>query len=144
MDVFLFALLGGLFIGLSAAIYLLYLGRIAGISGMLSAIVSKDDASIKILRMNNYPLLFITGIILGSAISFYLFQITFEIRTDFSIPLLVISGLLVGYGTQLGNGCTSGHGVCGIGRKSKRSIISTIIFMIFAMITALISSIIFK
>jgi len=123
------ALLGGSLIGLSTVFLLWLNGRIAGISGIFHGLFTykKNDFLWRIL--------FLIGLILGSQI-YYLFpSIQFNPRTHFPVYLLLLAGFLVGLGTKLSGGCTSGHGVCGIARLSIRSIIATGIFFIFALIT---------
>ena len=122
------AFLGGIIIGLAVIIFFIGNGRLAGISGIVSAtIVSKLN------RTDNF--LFIIGLVLGPI--FYAFftknNIPFLITS--SLPIIIIAGFLVGIGTKIGSGCTSGHGICGISRLSLRSITATIIFMITAIIT---------
>ena len=128
------ALLGGLLIGLSVALFFILNGRMIGISGIASNfLVSKDN------RIENF--LFLIGLIFGPLI--YSFTTSKEINMSISnsLVLLVIAGILVGFGTRLSNGCTSGHGISGISRFSLRSIIATITFMIVGIITVLITEI---
>ncbi len=117
------SLLGGLCIGLSAAMLLLMNGRIAGISGILGGLVppARGDAAWRIL--------FLVGLSLGALAWRYAAADGHTITIDASLPVLVVGGLLVGFGTRLGGGCTSGHGVCGIGRLSPSSIVATVAFM---------------
>ncbi|MFD2167014.1 YeeE/YedE family protein [Thalassotalea euphylliae] len=129
------ATLGGILIGASAVFLMALLGRIAGISGIFANMFQQQ-------WRDNWHLFFITGIVLGSWLAYSLFGFTFEVRADFSTPLLVVSGLLVGAGTQLGSGCTSGHGICGISRFSKRSIVATLVFMTTAIFTVLLVNIV--
>ena len=122
------AFVGGIIIGLAVIIFFIGNGRLAGISGIVNnAFVSKQN------RTDNF--LFIIGLVLGPI--FYAFltknNIPFLITT--SLPIIIIAGFLVGVGTKVGRGCTSGHGICGISLLSIRSIIATIIFMITAIIT---------
>jgi len=122
------AFLGGIIIGLAVIIFFIGNGRLAGISGIVNAaLVSKKD------RTNNF--LFLVGLILGPI--FYIFftknNIPFLITS--SLPIIISGGFLVGIGTKIGRGCTSGHGICGISLLSLRSITATIIFMITAIIT---------
>lgn len=123
------ALIGGSLIGLSIVLLLWLNGRIAGISGILhgSFPPRKNDFAWRIL--------FLLGLIFGS-LSYYLFpQIHFIPRTHYPIGLLIISGFLVGIGTKLSGGCTSGHGICGMARLSSRSIIATSIFFLFGLLS---------
>ncbi|WP_219702011.1 YeeE/YedE family protein [Marinomonas lutimaris] len=127
MDTIFNPLVGGLLIGLATVIYLLSVGKVIGISGILSqALFSKERF---------LPFLFIAGLIIGGSAYGILTEQTVAFPETRSPLLLIISGLLVGYGTRLGGGCTSGHGVCGISRLSPRSIIATLVFMAAAIIT---------
>ena len=122
------AFLGGIIIGLAVILFFVGNGRLAGVSGIVNnALVSKQN------RTDNF--LFIIGLVLGPI--FYAFftknNIPFLITS--SLPIIIIAGLLVGIGTKVGKGCTSGHGICGISLLSLRSIIATITFMITAIIT---------
>lgn len=129
---FLLPLAGGLLIGLSAAIYLLLNGRIAGISGLAASAFGLTGSGISWLGVG-----FLGGILAGAAFaaSFLRFPI---IEVSSSPLLLVAGGLIVGFGTRLGSGCTSGHGVCGLARLSPRSIVATVVFMSVAAVTVLI------
>ena len=121
-------LVGGLLIGLSAALLLVFSGKIAGISGIVNGLFSKDISEI-VWRST-----FIVGLILGPLIAS---QFSYSLPTSISLtwPQVILGGVLVGVGTNMANGCTSGHGVCGIGRFSSRSILATLIFMLIAMVT---------
>tara|TARA_B100000287_G_C20137283_1_gene584760 strand:- start:122 stop:541 length:420 start_codon:yes stop_codon:yes gene_type:complete len=128
------ALLGGLLIGLSVALFFILNGRMIGISGMASnIIVSKNN------RIENF--LFLIGLILGPLIYNIVLGKEINISISSSVILLTIAGILVGFGTRLSNGCTSGHGISGISRFSIRSIIATITFMIVGILTVLITGI---
>jgi len=120
-------LVGGLLIGLTATFYLLSLGKVIGISGILSQLLFNKERLL--------PFLFIAGLIIGGSAYGTLTEQTVAFPETRSPLLLILSGLLVGYGTRLGGGCTSGHGVCGISRLSPRSITATIIFMVAAIAT---------
>jgi hypothetical protein len=116
------ALLGGSLIGLATALLLLASGRIAGISGILgSALVSKGSE-------RAWRLAFLAGLPLG-ALGVGALRGGLEIAPPASSFAIVAAGLLVGFGTQLGSGCTSGHGICGMARGSSRSIVATGVFM---------------
>lgn len=131
----LYPILGGLCIGLSATIYLLATGKIMGVSGMLSqAVFGPVSINTKWL-----PLIFLIGTIIGGASYGVLTHQTVPFPDPRSPFLLIVSGLLVGYGTRLGSGCTSGHGVCGISRGSVRSLTATGIFMLVAILTVMIT-----
>jgi uncharacterized protein len=117
-------LLGGLMIGTAAALMLLGLGRIAGVSGLAARALGIADGG----APRSIAATFVVGLPLGA---FLLSALTGGVVTHFpssALPL-IIGGLLVGYGTRLGSGCTSGHGVCGMSRLSPRSLIATAIFM---------------
>ena len=123
------ALIGGILIGTSATLLLWMNGQIAGISGIFRGVL-KMRAPDKLWR-----LYFLLGLVLGSGTWWRLMGPTFTPRTDFPIALLVLAGVLVGFGTRIGKGCTSGHGVCGLGRMSGRSLTSTITFFSVALAT---------
>ncbi|WP_104667068.1 YeeE/YedE family protein [Ensifer adhaerens] len=126
---FLWPLSGGFLIGLSAGLYLLTTGRIAGISGLVAAAAGLTGTGISKLGLG-----FLAGI-LGGAFTASAFLRQPDIEVTSSLPLLLIGGLLVGFGTRLGSGCTSGHGVCGLARLSPRSIVATLTFMTVAALT---------
>lgn len=127
------SLIGGLLIGLAAFILIFFCGRVMGISGILGGLLHKGSDL-------GWRLFFIAGLL----ISPWLYQfITFsrpEIQLTASWPTVIIAGLLVGFGTRLGSGCTSGHGVCGLSRLSLRSLVATLIFMFVAIMTVYIVS----
>ena len=125
------ALTGGLLIGLSVALFFILKGRMIGISGIASNfLVSKDN------RTENF--LFLFGLILGPLIYNLISGKEINISISNSLFLLIVAGAMVGFGTRLSNGCTSGHGISGISRFSIRSIIATISFMLTGVITVLI------
>jgi uncharacterized membrane protein YedE/YeeE len=117
------ALFGGVMIGLSAAMMLLLLGRIAGISGIVGGLLSRRDRGDLAWRVA-----FLLGLALAPLAS-RLFAEAPPIDIDTDWPLLVMAGVLVGFGARLGSGCTSGHGICGLSRLSPRSIVATATFM---------------
>lgn len=121
------ALLGGALIGLAVTLLLLLNGRIAGVSGIAGALLNSAPGEVA------WRVLFLLGLMIGAGAYGLISPVT--IRIDASLPVLVLGGLLVGFGTQLGRGCTSGHGVCGIARLSPRSIAATLVFMISAGVT---------
>jgi uncharacterized membrane protein YedE/YeeE len=129
MNPFLQALLGGALIGASATILLLLNGRVAGISGIAGNLLKTPDAD------TTWRILFIIGLLSGPI----LYRLEFEhwptVAVDSSWPMLIAGGLLVGFGTRLGSGCTSGHGVCGLARLSWRSFAAVLTFMTAAIIT---------
>ncbi len=118
-----YGLIGGLMIGTAAAIFLLFNGKIMGASGIVGGLVDRSGASTWAERV-----LFIAGLVGAPALLGLVYKLPATNVTD-KIGLLVVAGLLVGVGTRLGSGCTSGHGVCGISRLSIRSIISTLIYI---------------
>ena len=122
------AFLGGIIIGLAVIIFFIGNGRLAGVSGIVNAtLVSKQN------RTDNF--LFIVGLVLGPILYVFFTKINIPFLITSSLPIIISAGLLVGIGTKIGSGCTSGHGICGISRLSLRSIAATIIFMITAIIT---------
>jgi uncharacterized membrane protein YedE/YeeE len=119
-------LTGGALIGLAAALLLAWLGRIAGISGILGGVLraTPDRA---------WRVAFLAALMGAGALTVHaLGQV---VPSPASPPVLVVAGLLVGYGTSLGSGCTSGHGVCGLGRMSMRSLAAVLVFMATAFVT---------
>lgn len=123
------SLCGGILIGLSASLLLLSDGKIAGISGIVGELLHpvKNDIAWRVL--------FILGLLTGGLLFQVLSPEVFTPGITPSIGALTLAGLLVGFGTRLGNGCTSGHGVCGISRLSPRSLVSTITFLVAGAIT---------
>jgi uncharacterized membrane protein YedE/YeeE len=117
------ALVGGVLIGLSSSLLLLYNGRIAGISGIVGGLL-RGPAGERLWRAA-----FVLGLLAGGLMLRLVEPEAFTFGIVRSTPALVLAGLLVGIGTQLGSGCTSGHGVCGISRGSARSIVATGVFM---------------
>ena len=128
------ALTGGLIIGFSVFLFFILNGRMVGISGIASNfLISKNN------RIDN--LLFLVGLIFGPLIYSYFTNQKIEISITNSLFLLIGGGILVGLGTRISGGCTSGHGISGVGRFSLRSIIATITFMIVGILTVLIKNI---
>jgi len=115
--------LGGLLIGLAAVTLLIANGRIAGVSGIIGGLLrpAQGDAGWRIL--------FVIGLWLGAVCSAAIRGGLFPVELETSLPVIVVAGLLVGIGTRMGSGCTSGHGVCGIARFSRRSLVATAVFM---------------
>lgn len=118
------ALVGGLIIGVSVSLMLLTNGRVTGISGILSGALSTPN------KDSSWRWSFLGGLFVGGLVMFSANPSYFENTLNNSLPVTAIAGLLVGFGTVLGSGCTSGHGVCGISRFSIRSLVATIAFMI--------------
>lgn len=125
----LWPLAGGTLIGISAALYLLFNGRIAGISGLLAAASGLARGAARPLG-----LLFIGGLLGGAWLAAHWVRAPQPVLSA-AWPLLVVAGLLVGFGTRLGSGCTSGHGICGLARLSPRSLVATAVFMAVAVLT---------
>ena len=127
------ALIGGVIIGLSVVLYFYSTGRLAGISGIFENAITSSSQ-----KASN--LLFLIGLVVGPVIIYYLIMpnkpIAFEITNSYL--LIITGGFLVGFGTRLGGGCTSGHGICGIGRLSVNSMIATSIFVVTGVITVFI------
>ena len=122
------ALIGGIIIGFAVAIFFYFNGRLLGISGIASNALTEERT-----RLDN--ILFLIGLIIGPIIYTLFNQEQISISISNSYLLLIFAGLLVGIGTRVSGGCTSGHGISGIGRFSVRSIIATITFMIVGIIT---------
>jgi uncharacterized membrane protein YedE/YeeE len=117
------SLAGGMLIGLSAAVFVLFNGRIAGISGILGGLLEWPKGDIA------WRVAFLAGLI-GAPLVYGAVLTLPEVRIDADFPTLIIAGLLVGVGTRYGSGCTSGHGVCGLSRMSPRSLVATVAFML--------------
>lgn len=126
--------IGGALIGLSAVLLLAAAGRIAGASfifaGLLTTQVDENVA---------WKALFITGLLAGAAIAGWFWFDAAAITFPSGHLMTAVSGLLVGVGVTLGNGCTSGHGICGLARFSKRSLVATVIFMLVAVVTVFVT-----
>ena len=122
------ALLGGVFIGISATLLLVFNGRIAGISGIF-------NGAITFAKAEQWRWWFIGGMLVGGGIYEYILAPQPTPLSTFSPWEMALGGVLVGFGTRMGNGCTSGHGVCGLGRFSMRSLVATITFMVTAALT---------
>ncbi len=123
---------GGILIGFAAILLLLFNGRIAGISGIMGGLLSPSRSELF------WRLAFMVGIILGAFLFSQLKPDFYHPRVSFPVWMLALAGFLVGFGTRMGNGCTSGHAVCGIARLSLRSIVATITFMATGFITVFI------
>jgi hypothetical protein len=119
-------LVGGVLIGLAAVLLLASIGRIAGISGIASGALEGPRGD------RAWRIAFLAGMMLAGSITLQFLPAPPRLLTA-PVPLLVAAGLLVGFGTRLGNGCTSGHGVCGLGRLSSRSFAAVVVFMACAM-----------
>lgn len=124
------SIIGGGFIGLSAVLLMMGIGRIMGISGITNGIFTSANT-----QDRSWRLAVIFGIMLSPWLYFLFSGKMVNIDINFTTPQLIIGGLIVGIGATLGGGCTSGHGICGNARFSSRSIVSTLIFMSVALIT---------
>ena len=128
------AFIGGALIGLSAALLLWMQGRIAGISGIAGGIIYPEKGDM------DWRIVFVIGLVLGG----FIYQWigvgagVAHIEAVVNTPMLIIAGLLVGVGTTIGTGCTSGHGICGLARRSPRSLVATLTFMVTALVTVFI------
>nr|WP_306815342.1 YeeE/YedE family protein [Limnobacter parvus] len=123
------ALLGGALIGVSAVMLILFNGRVAGISGILGGLL-KPQTDETLWRIT-----FVLGMVAAPWLYIALLG-PFEFESPRSTGALILAGLLVGYGTRLGSGCTSGHGVCGLSRLSPRSVVATAVFMVAGFVVA--------
>ncbi|WP_130804987.1 YeeE/YedE family protein [Acinetobacter ihumii] len=127
MHSFLWAFSGGLLLGVAVVGYLYVNGRIAGVSGLLAQAINPKTIA------QTPAIWFVLGLVITPFIFSYFY--TPDIQIDSNPYLLILAGLLVGFGTRMGSGCTSGHGICGISRLSKRSIIATLTFMFAGFVT---------
>jgi uncharacterized membrane protein YedE/YeeE len=127
------ALAGGVLIGLAATLLLWLNGRIAGVSGVLGGVLFPQRADVA------WRIAFLVGLVGAAGLYFALVPGAYTPREGFPRGVLVVAGLLVGFGTRLGNGCTSGHGVCGLGRLSPRSLAAVLTFMATAMATTFVA-----
>ncbi len=126
-------LVGGLLIGAAAVLLLLLNGRIAGVSGILGQIITARGIIERLWRVA-----FVLGLVAGAAL-FAKLTGGLPLQLQASDSILIFAGLLVGFGTRLGSGCTSGHGVCGLARRSPRSLAATLLFIASAAITVFIT-----
>lgn len=133
MTSYLAALVGGAIIGLASSILLLFKGRVFGISGILGGIINPARGDVL------WRFAIIAGLTSGGVLVLLFYPEAFAGKNASNLRL-IIAGLLVGFGTQLGGGCTSGHGVCGISRLSIRSIVASIIFIGSGILTVLVLS----
>jgi len=123
------ALLGGVLIGSGAAVLLWLNGRIAGVSGIFNGVLLPRSGE------TTWRALFLLGLVAGASLYAALNPAGYTPRTGFPVALLIAGGFFVGFGTRMGGGCTSGHGVCGIARLSIRSVIATVVFVLMGMLT---------
>lgn len=130
MSSFILPIIGGILIGLSASLLLYLNGRVMGVSGIVR------DALLKRSPENRWRVAFILGLLFGGFIVRLLWPYALEISVSRNLGTLAIAGVLVGFGTSLGSGCTSGHGICGLSRLSPRSVVATLTFIAFGILSA--------
>ena len=126
------ALIGGILIGLASLAATVLSGKVPGISGVFGRLLVPETPD------KTWRVVFLLGLIGGAALSFALWESAALYRPMRPLAVMAIAGLFVGFGTRLGGGCTSGHGVCGVGMGAKDSIAATLIFMATAMLTVLV------
>ena len=119
----LLALVGGLFIGFAASLMLVFMGRIAGISGIVHHLLGAKD------KNTDWRLSFVAGLVTGGIMLGFILPNSLTQTASSPVWQVILAGLLVGFGTVMGSGCTSGHGICGVSRLSVRSIVATGTFM---------------
>ena len=124
------ATIGGALIGLAASLLLVSIGRVAGISGILGELLNPNATA------KQWRVLFLFGLFFAGSLGAAFMPEQIQIPKDHSLVALVAAGLLVGFGTRMGNGCTSGHGICGLSRFSRRSFVAVLTFMASGFITA--------
>ncbi len=129
MTTWMIALAGGVLIGMAATLLLWLNGRIAGVSGLLNGVLQPKGGDVA------WRVAFLIGLVAVAGLYMAVVPGAPLPRKDFSRAGLIVAGLLVGFGTRMGNGCTSGHGVCGLGRLSPRSLAAVLTFMATAMLT---------
>lgn len=122
-------LVGGLLIGLAVTLLLLLNGRLAGISGIVGGLLASAG------RGTGWRAAFVVGLLIGALAYVVATGDASPVQVGASLPVVLAGGLLVGFGTRLGSGCTSGHGLCGIARFSRRSMVATAVFFGVAMLT---------
>ena len=122
------SLVGGVLIGIAVSILLLFNGKVLGVSGILGELLNRP------LSKNNWRLFFVIGLLISPFIYNIFYQLPTIEMTSNNL-LIIVGGLLVGLGSRLGSGCTSGHGVCGVARLSVRSLIATMTFIFFGFVT---------
>ena len=131
----LLPLAGGLSIGLAATLLLMLSGRIAGVCGIAFGVLTELTSGAPRFSEISWRVLFIVGLVGGSALYHFISGAPMPKVDNVSIGVLISGGFIVGLGTKIGSGCTSGHGVCGLGRLSLRSFVATCTFMLFGVIS---------
>jgi len=127
------ALAGGVLIGVASLLVLVLDGRVLGLSGVVAGLLGRPD------DQTGWRLSLVAGLAVGGVLLALVAPSTVDVRLEASTPMIILAGLCVGFGTRMGNGCTSGHGVCGIGRMSVRSLIATLTFIATGVITVVVS-----
>lgn len=125
------SLFGGILIGAASSLFMLFNGKIAGVSGITKGLLSHCPTP----QERMWRAAFVIGLIISGAIVIAISPQMTALPFTMSLPQMIFAGLLVGFGTAMGNGCTSGHGVCGLGRRSKRSLASVLTFMAAGFVT---------
>lgn len=131
----LLPLAGGLSIGLAATLLLMLSGRIAGVCGIAFGVLTELTSGAPRFSEISWRVLFIVGLVGGAALYHFISGAPMPKVDNVSIGVLISGGFIVGLGTKIGSGCTSGHGVCGLGRLSLRSFVATCTFMLFGVIS---------
>lgn len=130
MENYFLPLIGGAIIGVAVSLMLYLNGRVTGVSGIVSGVLTRPKGD------SLWRIFFILGLILGGVALQIIYPATLVNDLSRSLSIIAIAGLLVGFGTVMGSGCTSGHGICGISRFSPRSILATLVFMAFGILSA--------
>jgi len=126
------SLVGGIVIGIAALVLLRFYKRIAGISGIFGGLFPFDTGE------TLWRLVFLAGLMTGGVVLSFLHSDAVDFKLTYSNPALILAGLLVGVGSRMGNGCTSGHGICGLGRLAPRSMAAVLTFMVTGILTAVV------
>jgi len=128
----MYQIAGGVLIGIAATLMLLLNGRVSGVSGILGGILDRKTSD------KSWRIMFLSGLLAGGILLKFILPESFTFQTS-ALPVdYLIAGFLVGFGTIMGNGCTSGHGVCGISRISQRSMLATVTFILSGVVSVLI------
>ena len=126
------SLVGGIVIGIAALVLLRFYKRIAGISGIFGGLFPFNTGE------TLWRLVFLAGLMTGGVVLSFLHSDAVDFKLTYSNPALILAGLLVGVGSRMGNGCTSGHGICGLGRLAPRSMAAVLTFMVTGILTAVV------
>ncbi len=131
------ALLGGALIGLAAVLFALLNGRVLGMSGIVYGLIEREGDATRSMRSDGWRPAFLGGLLVGGSVLLLIHPEAYGVSAHRSLLATAVAGFLVGFGSRLGNGCTSGHGVCGLSRLSPRSIAATLTFITTGMLTVL-------